>query len=289
MNRFTIPLWVESLEEFEEDFRSISSDKIDAIKEGLKKFQHPNPVVSILIPAWNEEKNLLRTLASFAHSTLNIPAELIVVNNNSTDATQEILDLVGVQNYFQPIQGISITRQLLLERSKGTYILSADADSVYPPDWGRSYVEALMNNDISVVYGRYSFIPSKGNSRIALAIHEIIAETLFLMRRKGKDCINVMGFNFAFRRMQAFEVNGFNPIKPRWEDGMMAKKLNAKFGRIELITTQDARPWTSDRRLMADGSLFKAFVRRVKKELKYIPELIMPSKFVPLSKNINPS
>ncbi|MDX2188870.1 MAG: glycosyltransferase family 2 protein [Bacteroidota bacterium] len=287
MNRFAIPKWVLDLKQYETDYKSIPHCKIQALKNKLQKFNHPNPVVSILIPAWNEEKNILRTLASFAHSTLDVPAELIVVNNNSTDDTQKILDMLEVQSYFQPIQGISVTRQMLLEKSKGQIILNADADSIYPPDWGAGYVKALSNNSTSVTYGRYSFIPSAGNSRIALAIHEIIAESLFMLRRNTKDCVNVMGFNFAMKRNQALEVGGFSKSKMKWEDGMMAKKLSEKYGQIVLVDSVDARVWTSDRRLMADGSLFKAFVRRIKKELVFLHELFLPTTFKPLTKVLN--
>ena len=75
--------------------------------------------------------------------------------------------------------------------------LSADADSIYPKAWIDSYVDVLKNKEYSCAYGRYSFIPSAGSSRFALALHEIVAESYFLFRRKrGKDYLNVMGFNF---------------------------------------------------------------------------------------------
>jgi hypothetical protein len=62
----------------------------------------------------------------------------------------------------------------------------------------------------------------------------------------------------------------------KWEDGMMAKRLQDQFGKIALVATSDSRPWTSDRRLMADGGLFKAFVRRLKKEFKSFMNYFLP-------------
>jgi len=280
MNRFIIPQWVKDLDFEYEDYTQLPAEFLANVKKGLVRFSEPNPEVSIIIPAWNEEKSIVKTLASFSELTLPFRTELIVVNNNSTDRTQEILDYFGVTSYFQPIQGISITRQLGLEKAKGNIILSADADSLYPPQWGTNFAQLLQNPTISVVYGRYSFIPSTG-SRIWLAVHEILAETIFYLRRGKKDFLNVMGFNFAYRRDEAFAVGGFSRIQMKWEDGMMAKRLQDQFGKIALVATSDSRPWTSDRRLMADGGLFKAFVRRLKKEFKFLHELLPTSNYDP--------
>ena len=84
----------------------------------------------------------------------------------------------------------------------------------------------------------------------------------------------MMGFNSAFKRAEAIAIGGYSKHSMKWEDGMIAQKISQQYGTIDLVSTADSRPWTSDRRLMADGSLFKAFVRRVKKELTYLHELL---------------
>ncbi|MEY3418091.1 MAG: hypothetical protein RL060_2203 [Bacteroidota bacterium] len=286
MNRFTTPSWVKANNIEYDNFRLLPPAFLLAVKNGLSRFKEPNPEVSIVIPAWNEGKNLLKTLASLSQLKLPYKTELIIVNNNSTDDTQEILDYFGIKSFFQPIQGISITRQMGLENAKGKYILSADADSLYPETWGIDFVQQLKNPRVSVVYGRYSFIPSSGN-RFWLGIHEILAEAIFYLRSHKKACINVMGFNCAFLREEALKIGGYSKVNMKWEDGMLAKRLSENFGEIVVVTSADARPWTSDRRLMADGSLWKAFVRRVKKELSYIHELLPFGKWKVLSNSQN--
>ena len=98
-----------------------------------------------------------------------------------------------------------------MEKAKGKIILSADADSIYPADWGNQFVQTLLNReDVAVVYGRYSFIPSKSINRIGLAMHEFGGELMF-DRRKGIDlCINAVGFNTGFRKAQALAVGGYD-------------------------------------------------------------------------------
>ena len=155
-----------------------------------------------------------------------------------------------------------------LETARGEIILSADADSIYPAEWGNRYVKTLMEQeDVAVVYGRYSFIPSKSINRLGLALHEFGGELMF-NRRKGIDlCINAIGFNTAFRKVQALAVGGYDPEKlefenQRSEDGWLAQSLFKKFGKIVLVRTKN-RVWTSDRRLLEEGSIARASINRV--------------------------
>ena len=268
INRFTTPKWVKRHYFDFRNYDEVPASKVEAIQRKMSKFQVKDPIVSIVIPAYNEEENLLSTLSSFSELTPRVPTELLVVNNNSNDRTQEILDRCGVNSIFQPIQGRTYARQLGLEKAKGKIILSADADSIYPADWGNQFVQTLLNREnVAVVYGRYSFIPSKSINRIGLAMHEFGGELMF-DRRKGIDlCINAVGFNTGFRKAQALAVGGYDPEKlefenQRSEDGWLAQGLYKKFGEIVLVPSTN-RVWTSDRRLLDEGSLTRASVNRV--------------------------
>lgn len=268
INRFTTPEWVKRHYFDFRNYDEVPTSKIKVIERNMSKFQVEDPIVSIVIPAYNEEENLLSTLSSFSELRPRVPTELLVVNNNSNDRTQEILDRCGVTSIFQPIQGRTYARQLGLEKAKGKIILSADADSIYPSDWGNQFVQTLLNREnVAVVYGRYSFIPSKSINRLGLAMHEFGGELMF-DRRKGIDlCINAVGFNTGFRKAQALAVGGYDPKKlefenQRSEDGWLAQSLYKKFGGIELVPSNN-RVWTSDRRLLDEGSLTRASVNRV--------------------------
>lgn len=261
--RFTIPSWVqEHLIQYQPGTEE-GRVALARIRKGLARFNDPDPEVSIVIPAYNEEGELLRALSSLASQQTERRVELLVINNNSSDRTQDILDACGVSSIFEPRQGISYTRQTGLENAKGRFYLSADADSVYPPSWVEAYVAALEDPKTICAYGRYSFLPSPQSQRFWLAVHEIAAETWFNFRRRNRDYLNVMGFNFAFRRKDGLKVGGFNTSRQRWQDGWMAMQLG-KHGRIALLESESARVWTSDRRLIADGNLRKAFWRRLR-------------------------
>lgn len=271
---FKIPKWVLEIVEIPRDFDKLSKEFIHSLKNDLAKFSEKKPVVSIVMPVYNEERNLVQTLYSLSKLNLKYPTELIVVNNNSTDKTQYILDELNVQSLFNPKQGISFTRQMGLEAAKGKYHLCVDGDAVYHPEWLNEYVENLKDSKVTVVYGPYSFIPQYGlHRRKFFALYEIITSGFYKIRRRNKEYINVLGFNFGFRTEDGRKVGGFNTSRPRWSDGWMAMTLQG-LGTIKLVRAESARVWTTARRLNEDGSLLKAFIKRVKRETPHLKEHI---------------
>lgn len=274
---FGLPAWLKKLEAKYSDYDSLSPQAVDALRDGLKKFRSENPEVTIAIPVYNEEKNITKTLASFARMNPKYPTELIVINNNSKDRTKEILKTLDIKSIDEHRQGISFARQTGLDNAKGKYFLNADGDSIYPDGWIDTYVEALKDPEVTCVYGTYSFIPGKGSSRFVLAMYELVTRLLFLLRRKKMDFFNVLGFNFAFRREDGLKVGGFNTSRQRWSDGWMAMTL-ARYGRIERITDKCVRVWTSDRRLVYDGGFLKAIWKRLNKEADRYMNLPIPEK-----------
>lgn len=90
--------------------------------------------VSVVIPAYNEEKLLARCLTSLQNQTV-VPHEIIVVDNNSTDATAEIAETHGVIVVKETRQGIAWARDTGFNRATGDVIARLDADCVAPPEW----------------------------------------------------------------------------------------------------------------------------------------------------------
>jgi cellulose synthase/poly-beta-1,6-N-acetylglucosamine synthase-like glycosyltransferase len=262
---------------------SVSSGQLKDLRTRLAQFKVDNPEISIVIPAYNEEANLLHTLSSLADQKVTRPTELLVVNNNSSDRTQELLDKSGVRSITERRPGVAYARQAGLEAARGIYMANADADCIYPAGWAEAITAPLHNADVACAYGLYSFLPSQNSSRLALMGYEKTAQLINRIRNRNRVFMNVYGFNFAFRRQDALAVGGFSldsgregsvaeliaaGIKPppsgKCEDGWMALSLEQEGkGRTVRVTNPAARVWTSDRRLIADGSLSKAFTSRV--------------------------
>lgn len=272
MQKFIYPNWVERHNFQYESLSQIPPFILDSLRKKLSRFCIEDPEVSIVIPAYNEEAELLKSLSSFSELTIPYKTELIIANNNSTDRTQELLDTVGVKSVFQPLKGVSYARQAGLETAKGIYILNGDADSIYSPNWGTQHIEILKKNPtVTCVYGRYSFIPTEDSSRFRLALHELAAETAYALRSKQMEPASVRGCNFAYRKADALKIGGFKhnldrSTTARCEDGWMALELS-EIGKIYYLGTSD-QVWTSSRRLLENCSLLKATYRRFKLYLR---------------------
>lgn len=283
---FWFPKWLKVLFSKYPKYGKLTTDNLNELRQRLKQFDVENPLVSIVIPAWNEEENILQTLASLAHNEFDFSCELIVVNNNSTDNTQAVLDMLGVRTLLETNQGIAPTRRKGLLASRGKYHLCGDSDTIYPPTWIKTMTTILQNNEdqgVACIYGAYSFIPSGDSSRFVMGFYEMAGVAIRLFKSKKNEVQRVMGFNFGFNRAVAVEVNGFIMDKPRKfrnefgskdyvgksEDGVMAGHIQRAGYKLLFVNNKKSSVWTSDRRLMIDGGLKRAIKLRLKKLFNY--------------------
>jgi glycosyltransferase involved in cell wall biosynthesis len=292
---FTLPRWLKDLSARYADYKNITPADLTGLRELLKKFDAENPLVSIVIPAWNEEENIAKTIASLALNELKVPCELFVVNNNSTDNTQKVLDNIGVRSFLETNQGIAPARRRGLLEARGKYHLCCDSDTAYPPGWIQTMTDALINNEnkgVACIYGSYSFIPSPGNSRFAMGLYETATSILRSLKSKETESKRVMGFSFGFVKSVGLEVNGFIMEKPRKfrneagsadyvtdsEDGRMATAIKKAGYKILYVNNRRSRVWTSDRRIIMDGGLLKGVKMRLIKTFnrKKYDEMVNP-------------
>lgn len=106
---------------------------------------HDRIHVSIVIPAYNEERYIGSCLDSIAKQTTK-PFEVIVVDNNSTDNTVKIAKSYPfVRVIREPKQGRVFARDAGFNTAKGTIIGRIDADTILPPHWVR-YVGSFYQN-----------------------------------------------------------------------------------------------------------------------------------------------
>lgn len=227
------------------------------------------PEVSIVIPAYNEEERILRTLSSLSDSTTGRSVEIIVVDNNSKDATAAIASAAGATCIKETTQGITPARNRGLREARGKYVLNADADAIYPPAWIEEMIKPLdaHGSKVALTYGRFSFIPVGSTGRTTYFFYEYFAEfSRWINKAFREEAVNVYGFNSGFRRLQGMEVEGFTHPPGTNEDGWLAVKLRSKgFGKLHGVAKSSALVWTTDRRLQIDGGLWKALQKRAKR------------------------
>lgn len=238
----------------------------DTINEKLVKLASTRPVVSVIVPAWNEEINLISCVSSLAALNTTVAYEIIVVNNKSTDRTQETLDRLRVRGLFQPIQGCGPARQMGQEAARGEYILLADADCLYPANWLNQMLAKLQQPGVSCVYGRYSFMATPSISRWQLAIYETLRDLMAEIRYLKRPYLNAFGMSMGYRAKAGLAA-GFVMHNIRGEDGRMCFDL-MQYGRVVAMKTWSARVWTGPRSLLRDDTVRHALQLRIGVEFR---------------------
>lgn len=134
-----------------------------------------NPLVSIIIPVYNGSNYVGEAIDSaLAQTYKNI--EIIVVNDGSTDNTEEIIKSYGNKlRYFKKENGgVSTALNLGIKKSKGEYISWLSHDDVYYPNKIERQVEELKkienkNRNKTILMSNFAVINK--NSRIVSKTH----------------------------------------------------------------------------------------------------------------------
>ena len=113
--------------------------------------------ISVIIPAYNEEKSLEACLESvFANQFFSL--ECILVDDGSTDSTLELCKRLAdrypsVKVFTKPNSGLADTRNVGLEHATGTYITFVDADDTLPPNALSLMYNAALETGSDIIIG----------------------------------------------------------------------------------------------------------------------------------------
>jgi cellulose synthase/poly-beta-1,6-N-acetylglucosamine synthase-like glycosyltransferase len=180
----------------------------------------PLPFVSVLMAARNEEANVEDCLESLLHQ--DYPSEryeVVIVNDRSTDRTQEIVDalsarypnLVSLRIVDDPV-GLSGKQNALrtgIKRCRGEFILNTDADCVAPQSWISSMVDEF-GDDVGLVIG-IPLCHGRGEKASLFARIQSVDLAFLLNLAIGaagwNQAASCIGNNFAYRK-QAFDDAG---------------------------------------------------------------------------------
>ena len=117
---------------------------------------------TIAICTWNRAERLTQTLTRLLD--LKIPEgvswQLLVVDNNSTDHTQEVLrrfeGQLPLSHHFEPRQGKSHALNRGVRHATGRWILWTDDDVLVPPDWLAGYLSQRNHRVAGVCVFRWT-------------------------------------------------------------------------------------------------------------------------------------
>ena len=248
----------------------IPEETLDDIKGKLALKQSDNPMVSVVVIAYNEECRLAACLWSLSELQTQYPIEILGVNNNSKDRTEEVYQRLDLPYFNEQKQSPGYARQCGLEHTKGKFHFCIDADTFYPPHYVDLMMTKLIKPGVSCVSSFWSFFPDVNHSRFGLFLFELIRDTFLFVQHFKRPELCVRGMVFAFNVEYARQVKIRTDIR-RGEDGSLALSLKP-YGKIAFLYHRDARPVTGYGTI-GSQSLWQSFVQHVKIQGKGISRI----------------
>jgi glycosyltransferase involved in cell wall biosynthesis len=183
------------------------------------------PLVSVIIPAYNAEAFIQKTIESVLQQTYT-NLEVIVVDDGSSDRTAEIVqELAQTDSRLQLIQqfnsGVAAARNLAIEKSQGEFIAPIDADDIWYPTNIEKQVQCMLRSpqSVGVVYswsadideednltGEFRASLIEGNVYLALICHNFLGNSSSsLIRRSALGKVGDYSPKFLEREAQGCE------------------------------------------------------------------------------------
>jgi len=220
-------------------------------------------LVSFVVPAYNEEALIESCLSAIIGeiSHTGCRAEIVVVNNGSTDATRQIAaSNPNVKVVDEPQRGLVQAREAGCRVAKGKLIANIDADTILPEGWLRTALTEFAGHpDLVALSGPYvHYDLPKGARLIAAGFYRGVYVVHLLSRFLAGSGSVMQGGNFIVSRIALDAAGGFNPdFRFYGEDAELARRLS-KVGIVKF--TLALRALSSGRRFAGEG-LFKVLLR----------------------------
>ncbi len=205
--------------------------------------------ISVIIPAYNEERYLADCLESLLSARTAAVAEIFVVDNASTDRTAEIASgFAGVRVLREPRKGTTHARQRGINEARGDVLAFVDADVRVPKGWFERIERVFSAPGAPVALSGPMYYPdaSRYTRFMTAAYWYLLAYPAYLAARHM-----IVGGNFAATRAALLATGGFDPnIDFYGDDTDIARKLK-KIGRIRFDLAFKVHG--SSRRVKAEG------------------------------------
>lgn len=175
-------------------------------------------LISVVIPAYNEKKNISACLDSFKKQTFpSLFYEVIVVDNDSNDKTAEIAKKLEAKVFLETKRGTVFAIKKGFEKAQGEIVALTDADTVVNKDWLKNIYQAFENNPKLVLVGGRTFFRPK-------VFLSVMAQEIFNL---ANSLLGFNGANGAIKKDIYQKVHGIDEeINLSWETdlSLRAKK-----------------------------------------------------------------
>jgi len=201
--------------------------------------------ISVVIAAYNEAKYIKTVLTALASQTIK-DFELIVVDNNSSDATSSIARQMGAKVFLEKNQGYVFAVERGLREATGDILAVTDSDTSPDSDWLEKILHAFEDKSVVAVTGsvKYKDAGFWGN----LLTYPIY--TLFLWANFFVGKPHMTGTSLAMRKEVYLKAGGLDTrykISADVEIGLRLKKYGKVVFLPTLSVVASSRRWSTQK------------------------------------------
>jgi cellulose synthase/poly-beta-1,6-N-acetylglucosamine synthase-like glycosyltransferase len=185
-------------------------------------------MISVIIPAYNEEKRIGRGLLALTRQT--VPREMyeiFVVDGGSQDLTRDIAADYADKVFIQESERVSGARNDGFSRSRYDLVATTDADSVVAPDWVESVIRSFSDPEVVLSFGPVTSIDSTPANRG----YSLLFNGLMRFGAMTRLYYYSLGCNTAFRK-DALRKAGMYRIMDAGDDLEIAVRMR-KLGKVK--------------------------------------------------------
>jgi glycosyltransferase involved in cell wall biosynthesis len=241
------------------------------------------PSISVIIPVYNGEKTIQKTVLSILNQTFT-DFELIIINDGSTDSTIEILSNIQdsrLKVFTCSNAGLAASRNRGIDKALGDYIAFIDADDLWTPDKLEAQYKALQENpQAAVAYSWTNSIDEAGNlvrsGSCVSASGDVHANLLLLNFLEN-------GSNALFRRQALTEVGNFDESLTSAEDWDMYLRLAARYHFVVIPYPQVLYRISVNSMSANVDKLEKESLKVIERHFKQVPESLQYIKRVSIA------
>ena len=233
-----------------------------------------NPEISILLPCLNEEKSIAKCLDNILSviSNNSLNAEIVVIDNNSTDNTYNIVhkyreDNSNIKLFKENKRGYGFAYLCAIKNSIGKYIFMADGDGSYDFNDIPRFISKLKDGNDVVIGNRFSEKIEKGNMPF---LHKYIGNPLLSFITRSFFGIKIKDIHCGARSITRNSLNKINLKTTGMEfaSEMIIKSAKNNLKIAELPIKYHKRIGESKLRSFSDGWRHLRFI------LLYSPNVI---------------
>lgn len=126
--------------------------------------------ISIIIPVYNTGKHIEKCLNSIKNQTRKIDLEVIIINDGSTDNSENIVkqyiekhkEFLNIKYYSKENEGTTKTRNFGIEKATSDYIMFLDSDDYIEPE-ALETLEKYIEQDIDLIKFKLQRVDEKDN------------------------------------------------------------------------------------------------------------------------------